>query len=67
MEMKGLETLLLNASTRSFCSKMGLFAHSHHTYYIKYDGHIYLLLGFDDPREGKSSSVIRRKATAGIK
>jgi len=58
METKGLQTLLLNASTRSLCSKMGLSAHSHHTYNIRYDGHIYLLLGFEDPREGKSSSFI---------
>lgn len=46
---------------------MGMSAHSHHTYNIKYDGHIYLLLGFDDPREGKSSSFIRLKAIAGTK
>jgi len=67
MEMKGLETLLLNASTKSLCSKMGLSANSHHTYNIKYDGHIYLLLGFDDPREVKSSSFIRLIAKAGTK
>jgi len=46
---------------------MELSAHFHHTYNIKYDGHIYLLLGFDDPREGKSSSCIRYKAIAGTK
>lgn len=58
METKGLETLLLNASTRSLCSEMGLSAHSHHIHNIKHDGHIYLPLGFDDPREGKSSFCI---------
>ena len=46
---------------------MGMSAHSHHTYNIKYYGHVYLLLGFDDPREGKSSSFIRLKAKAGKK
>jgi hypothetical protein len=55
------------ALTRSLYSKMGLSAHSQHIHSRKYDGHIYLLLCFDDPREGKSSSFIRLKATAGTK